>query len=199
VSSSGSSDRFYIRPRVVRVKAIGVATQALAAVERSSHGHADKRRAARAGDLHRCLLRLMIGLLGLLRAALKYSSQPSRARIGQLSSLRDSAITLLAPARLRAEVLFRRLSSGDHEFDDDASIQGLMVCVYGRNLDLVRSRRKTSDDDGSAAGFGPDPRRAINRDVEMPDAGRHIERLRTEHRDDLQIFSAVLDEHDSAA
>jgi hypothetical protein len=28
--------------------------------------------------------------------------------------------------------LFRRLSSGDHEFDDDASIQGLMVCVSRR-------------------------------------------------------------------
>src|SRR5215207_1180921 len=59
--------------------------------------------------------------------------------------------------------LFRGLSSGDHEFDDDASIQGLMVCVDGRNLDLVRSWRKTSDNDRPAAGFGPDPRRAINR------------------------------------
>jgi hypothetical protein len=38
-----------------------------------------------------------------------------------------------------------------HEFDDDASIHRLMVCVYGRNLDLVRSRRKTSDDDRPAA------------------------------------------------
>src|SRR5260370_382431 len=33
----------------------------------------------------------------------------------------------------------------------------------------------------------------------MPDAGRDIERLRAEHRDDLQMFRAVLDEHDSAA
>ena len=63
-----------------------------------------------------------------------------------------------------------------------------MVCVYERNLDLVRSRRKTSDDERPAAGFGPDPRRAINRDMEMPDARRHIERLRAEHRDDLQIL-----------
>jgi hypothetical protein len=47
VSSSGSSDRFYIRPRVVRVKAIGVATQALPAVERSSNGPLT--RAARPG------------------------------------------------------------------------------------------------------------------------------------------------------
>ena len=95
--------------------------------------------------------------------------------------------------------LFRCLSCGDHEFDDDASIQGLMVCVDGRNLDFVRSLRKTSDNDRPAAGFGPDPRRAINRHMEMPDAGRHIEGLRAEHRDDLQIFGAVLDEHDSAA
>ena len=35
--------------------------------------------------------------------------------------------------------------------------------------------------------------------MEMTDAGRHIEGLRTEHRDDLQIFGTVLDEHDSAA
>jgi acetyl-CoA carboxylase alpha subunit len=69
---------------------------------------------------------------------------------------------------------FRRLSSGDHEFDDDASIQGLMVCVDGRNLDLVRSRRKTSDNDRPAAGFGPDPRRAINRHLEMPEAALHV-------------------------
>ena len=66
-----------------------------------------------------------------------------------------------------------------------ASVQGLMVCVYESNLDLVRSRRKTSDDERPAAGFGPDPRRAINRDMEMPDAGRHIERIRAKHRDDL--------------
>ena len=63
-----------------------------------------------------------------------------------------------------------------------------MVCVYGRNLGLVRSRRKTRDDDGPAAGFGPDPLRTINRDMEMPDAGRNIGRLRAEHRNDLQIF-----------
>ena len=42
-----------------------------------------------------------------------------------------------------------------------------MVCVYERNLDLVRSRRKTSDDERPAAGFGPDPRRAIDRDMEI--------------------------------
>ena len=35
--------------------------------------------------------------------------------------------------------------------------------------------------------------------MEMPDTGRHIEGLRAEHRDDLQIFGAVLDEHNSAA
>ena len=95
--------------------------------------------------------------------------------------------------------LFRGFSSGNHKFDDDASIQRLMVCVYGRNLDFVRSRRKPSDDDRPAACFGPDPRRAINRDVEMPDAGRHIERLRAEHWDDLQIFGAVMEDYDAAA
>src|SRR3954453_13594147 len=70
--------------------------------------------------------------------------------------------------------LFRRLS-GDREFDHNALTQSLMVCVDGRNLDLVRSLRKTSDNNRPAAGVGPDPRRAINRYMEMPDAGRHIE------------------------
>jgi len=35
--------------------------------------------------------------------------------------------------------------------------------------------------------------------MEMPDAGRHIEGLRAEHREDLQIFGAVPDERDSTA
>jgi len=74
-----------------------------------------------------------------------------------------------------------------------------MVCVYERNLGLVWSRRKTSDDDRPAAGVGPDPLRAINRDMEMPNAGRHIERLRAEHGNDLEIFGAVVDERNSAA
>jgi hypothetical protein len=51
----------------------------------------------------------------------------------------------------------------------------MMICVYGRNLNLVRSCRKTSDDDRPAASFGPDPRSAINLNMEMPDAGRHID------------------------
>jgi hypothetical protein len=74
-----------------------------------------------------------------------------------------------------------------------------MVCVYEGNLGLVWSRRKASDDDRPAAGVGPDPLRAINRDMEMPDAGRHIERLRAEHGNDLEIFGAVVDERNSAA
>src|SRR4051794_14970005 len=94
--------------------------------------------------------------------------------------------------------LFRRLS-GDREFDHDALTQSLMVCVDGRNLDLVLSLRKTSDNNRPAAGVGPNPRRAINRHMEMPDAGRHIEGLRAEHGEDLQIFGAVPNERDSAA
>jgi hypothetical protein len=43
-------------------------------------------------------------------------------------------MTLPVPG-LRAEVSISPPSSGDHEFDDDASIQGLVVCVYERNLD----------------------------------------------------------------
>jgi hypothetical protein len=99
---------------------------------------------------------------------------------------------------LSRDPLFRGLSSGDYEFDDDTLTKRLMVCVDGRNLDFVRSLRKTSDNDRPAAGVGPDPRCAINRHMEMPDAGRHIKRLGTEHREDLQIFGAVPDEGDSA-
>ena len=62
-----------------------------------------------------------------------------------------------------------------------------------RDLDLVRPRRKPKDDDRLAAGVAPAPRRAIKRHVEVPDGGRHLERLRAEHRDDQQIFGAVAD------
>ena len=61
-----------------------------------------------------------------------------------------------------------------------------MICTDRRNLDLVRSRRKTCDDDRPAAGVGPNPRSAINRNMEMPDAERYIDSLRTKHWDDLQ-------------
>ena len=61
--------------------------------------------------------------------------------------------------------LIRRLSFRDYEFDDGAPIQRLMVSVYEGNLGLVRPRRKASDDDRAAAGVGPDPLRAINRDM----------------------------------
>src|SRR5262245_37769623 len=74
-----------------------------------------------------------------------------------------------------------------------------MVCVYESNLGLVWPRRKTSDDDRPAAGVGPDPLRAINRDMEMPDARRQVGSLRAEHWDNLEIFSAVIDERDSTA
>jgi hypothetical protein len=51
--------------------------------------------------------------------------------------------------------------------------------------------RKASDDDRPAAGAGPDPLRAINRDMEMPGAGRHIDRLRAEHGNDLERQTTV--------
>jgi hypothetical protein len=89
--------------------------------------------------------------------------------------------------------------AGDHELDDGTPNQRLMVCVYEGNLGLVWSRGKTSDDDRSSAGVGPDPLRTINRDMEMPDARRQTGGLGAEHGDDLEIFGAVVDERNSAA
>src|SRR3954449_9344889 len=83
--------------------------------------------------------------------------------------------------------LFRRLSFRDHEFHHYALSHRMMICVYGRYLDLVRSWSKACDDDRPTAGVGPYPRSAINCDMEMPDTGRHIDCLRPEHRNDLQI------------
>jgi hypothetical protein len=62
-----------------------------------------------------------------------------------------------------------------------------MVWVHERDLEFVGPGRKTKDDERLTAGVAPAPRRAIKRDMEMPDWGRHFERLRTEHRDEQQI------------
>jgi hypothetical protein len=46
-----------------------------------------------------------------------------------------------------------------------------MVWVHERDLELVRPGRKTKDDERLTAGVAPAPRRAIERDMEMPDGG----------------------------
>ena len=67
---------------------------------------------------------------------------------------------------------------------------GLMVCVYERNLDLVRSRRKTSDDERPAAGFVPRPtaRHQPRHGGARCGATHRAPSGRTP--DDLQIFTA---------
>src|SRR5262249_37096169 len=64
------------------------------------------------------------GLLGWCEFTLKDSLEPSHARIVELSSLYEICGH---PAGTRAACgrrsLFRRVSSGDHEFDEDASIR----------------------------------------------------------------------------
>ena len=72
-----------------------------------------------------------------------------------------------------------------------------MVCACERDVDLVRSRRKAKEND-RPTGVGPAPP-AINRDMQMADPGRNLLSLRTEYRNDLQIFGMVLNEHDPAA
>ncbi len=46
-----------------------------------------------------------------------------------------------------------------------------MVCVGKSDLDLVRAGRKTDDDERVTAGVGPMLQRAIDSDMEVPDAG----------------------------
>lgn len=71
-------------------------------------------------------------------------------------------------------VAARCIPRRDHEFDD-GFVQGLMVRVCQDDLDLVRSYGKTDEDEGLAAGISPVPRRIIHDDMDVPDAGRHIE------------------------
>ena len=74
-----------------------------------------------------------------------------------------------------------------------------MVCVDGLNLDFVRSLRKTSDNDRSAAAVAPDRRCAINRYMEMPMWGDTSRVCEPNTGKDLQIFGAVPNERDFTA
>jgi hypothetical protein len=61
-------------------------------------------------------------------------------------------------------IAFRRLPFGDHEFDD-GSIQRLVICVCKDDLNLVRSCRKTDEDNGLATAVSPVLRRGIQVDI----------------------------------
>jgi hypothetical protein len=87
---------------------------------------------------------------------------------------------------------FRRVPFGDHEFNGGL-IQGLVVRVCKNDLNFMRSRAKTDEDKGLAARVSPVPRRTVDSDMYVPDARRHIERLRAKHRHDAQIFGTILD------
>jgi hypothetical protein len=93
-------------------------------------------------------------------------------------------------------VAFRRVLFGDDEFDGGL-IQRPVVRVGEDDPNLVRSSGKTDQDQGLAAGVSPVPRCIIDNDVEVPDARRHIERVRAKHRHDPQILGAVLNKDQS--
>jgi hypothetical protein len=61
----------------------------------------------------------------------------------------------------------------------------------------VRSYGTSDEDEGLAAGISPVPRRIIHDDMDVSDAGRHIEGIRAEHRHDPQILGAMLDDSQS--
>src|SRR5258706_11604769 len=92
----------------------------------------------------------------------------------------------------RSVVAARWTPRRDHEFDD-GFVQGLMVRVCQDDLDLVRSYGKSDEDEGLAAGISPVPRRIIHDDMDVSDAGRHIEGIRAEHRYDPEILGTILD------
>src|SRR5216683_4843956 len=87
----------------------------------------------------------------------------------------------------------RRVPVRDDEFDDGL-VKGPVVGVRQDDLDLVRSGAQTVDDDGLAARIKPIPWCIVHDDVEVADARRYSEGVRTKHRHDPQILDAVLDQ-----
>src|SRR5512138_3804412 len=92
----------------------------------------------------------------------------------------------------------RRLSVWNDEFDD-GSIERLMVCIHQDDLNLVRSCRKGSDNDGISTGVRPMPRRVVQCNVKMTDARRQLGCLGTKHRHDAQVVNPILDERHAAS
>jgi hypothetical protein len=76
--------------------------------------------------------------------------------------------------------------------------EGMVVGVRQLDHDFVRSRRQAGDYQRLAARVCPDPGAVVCRHVEMPDPWRYGERGGAEHRKNLQIFGAVLNDHDAS-
>ncbi len=72
-----------------------------------------------------------------------------------------------------------------------------MVRVDELDQDLVRPRGKPVHDERLAARVCPVPRRIIHGHMDVPDARRHSEGVRTEHRHDVQVLGAILDDDPS--
>jgi len=66
------------------------------------------------------------------------------------------------------------------------------VCKF--NEDSVRSWRQPYQNNGFPAGIDKVPRRIVDRDVNMSDAGRHRKRALAEDRYHAKILGPVLDE-----
>jgi hypothetical protein len=88
-------------------------------------------------------------------------------------------------------VAFRRVYLRNNEFDD-RMIQRLVVRVCQDDLNRVPSCWKTDKDKRLAARISPVPRCVVDNNMDMPDAGRHIEGFRTKHRRDPQVLGTIL-------
>jgi hypothetical protein len=76
-------------------------------------------------------------------------------------------------------------------------VEGLVVRIDELDQDFVRPRGKTFDDERLAARVCPVPRRIIHGHMDVPDARRYIEGVRAEHRHDVQVLGAILDDDQS--
>ena len=96
-------------------------------------------------------------------------------------------------ACLDTALLSGRRFFGDHEVNDGL-VERLVVCAYELDQDLVRPWREAVYGDGLAAGIQPAPGCIVDEDMDVADARRHIDGIRTEHRYDPQVLGPILDD-----
>ena len=76
-----------------------------------------------------------------------------------------------------------------------ALINWMMVGIHQLDQDLVRPRRKALKNDWVSTSICPVPCGVIDCHMNVPDAGRDGKRSRPEHRHDVQILRAILNDY----
>ena len=70
-----------------------------------------------------------------------------------------------------------------------------MVRIFQLDQDFVRPWGKSVNNERQATGVGPAPWVVIDGYMDVSDARRHCQRSRSEHRHNVQIFGAILDDY----